>query len=155
MEDELSDLKRMVGELETITKKAEASIDEHYYECYGDGRIQVEQTGSVTTYIIKGESVGAYLHRSYGKSVKVPERPTDTRLHKLDIFASEWTNKYGYPNISHSKAKFDCLVNGFSSQGYGTITKIKSDGIWVEHGGKTSQLVLKQCSRLESDGGLP
>ena len=92
----------MIKKLQELVPTTEAEIDRHYYNCYGDGSVQVEKTGSVTVYIVRGESLGAYLHSAYGSSVKLPALKRDIAFHKVDVFSPTWTNKYGYPFVNTS-----------------------------------------------------
>ena len=98
-QDELDDLRHMIKKLKELVPTTENEIDRHYYNCYGDGSVQVEKTGSLTVYIVRGESLGPYLHKAYGKSVKVPALKRDIPFHKVDIFGPAWTNKFGYPFV--------------------------------------------------------
>ena len=62
----------MIKILSTISPIIQNEINRHYYSCFGEGSVQVEQTGNVTVYILKGEHVGQYLHKVYGETVTVP-----------------------------------------------------------------------------------
>ena len=101
-EDELNDLNNMIKRLKELVPTTEKEIDRHYYYCYGEGSVQVEKTGGVIVYIIKGERFGNYLHNAYGKSVKVPSLRGDVHFQKVDVFGAPWTNKYGYPFVNTS-----------------------------------------------------
>ena len=68
-DDELKDLEDMIEVLKKLIPTTEAEIDRHYYNCYGDGAVEVEQTGSVLVYIIRGERVNEYIHQAYGDDV--------------------------------------------------------------------------------------
>lgn len=68
-DDELKDLEDMIEVLKKLIPTTEAEIDRHYYNCYGDGAVEVEQTGSVLVYIVRGERVNEYIHQAYGDDV--------------------------------------------------------------------------------------
>ena len=70
----------MIKKLKDLVPTTEKEIDRHYYYCYGEGSVQVEKTGDVVVYIIKGERFGDYLHNAYGKSVAVPNLQKDYKF---------------------------------------------------------------------------
>ena len=156
-QDELDDLRHMIKKLKELVPTTENEIDRHYYNCYGDGSVQVEKTGSVTVYIVRGESLGPYLHKAYGKSVKVPALKRDIPFHKVDIFGPAWTNKFGYPFVDTSLkgrgfefgGDFTCLKPSESYKSYGIIDRVESGAIHVkEHDGKDVKLHVGACSRI-------
>lgn len=57
-QDELDDLNNMIEKLKNLIPTTEKEIDRHYYFCYGKGSVQIEETGGVLVYIIKGERFG-------------------------------------------------------------------------------------------------
>ena len=159
-EDELNDLNNMIKRLKELVPTTEKEIDRHYYYCYGEGSVQVEKTGGVIVYIIKGERFGNYLHNAYGKSVKVPSLRGDVHFQKVDVFGAPWTNKYGYPLVTSGggnfKDDFSCLNPSAAHKGYGTVGKVEAHSIYVNsHDGKHVKLNIGSCSRIESTTALP
>lgn len=162
-QDELDDLTRMIEDLKALVPSVEEEIDRHYYYCYGEG-VDVEKTGSVLVYVVKGERVGEYLHSAYGDSVKVPALRGDVHFERVDIFGAPWTNKFGYPFVDAALAgeslefqgDFNCLSPSRSEKGYGVIKGVQSREIDVENSdGRSLKFKLGSCSRLESSSELP
>ena len=163
-QDELDDLNRMIDALKELVPTTESEIDRHYYYCYGEGAVQVEKTGGVIVYIVKGERFGHYLHSAYGKSVKVPAVHGDVHFRKVDVFGAPWTNKYGYPfvdtdlrgkELSFGKG-FGCLNPSAAKKGYGTISAIEAGAIHVSnHDGRKYKFNIGACSRIESTSEVP
>lgn len=57
--------------IQTLINALPRFIDQNneiYYNCFGDGSIQAVETGSVVVYIVRGESLPAYLQDSYNYS---------------------------------------------------------------------------------------
>ena len=125
--------------------------------------MQVEQTGNVTVYILKGEHVGQYLHKVYGETVTVPENKQEAKLREVDIFGADWKGEFGFPfdqaaleGQELNLGKFDCLNPSAAEKGSGKITAINADSIEVEGlDGDHVKLQLGACTRLESGGSLP
>ena len=46
----------MVEKLKRNIPSVESEIDRQYYYCYGNGSVEIAQTGSVVVFIIKGEN---------------------------------------------------------------------------------------------------
>lgn len=88
----------MIETLKRLVPTTQKEIDRHYYYCFGDGQIEIEQTGSVIVYIVKGEQVNNYLHKKYGQDT--PKHKGDLRLRHLSIFDGPWVNKFGYPHVN-------------------------------------------------------
>ena len=161
-QDELDDLNRMVRSLKELVPTTEAEIDRHYYYCYGEGAVQVEKTGGVIVYIVKGERFGQYIHSAYGISVKIPVH-SDVHFQKVDVFADPWVNKYGYPFVKndlkgdnlHFKDDFSCL-SSYTKKGHGTISAIEAQHIYVTgHDGRKQKFKVGACSRIESRTRVP
>ena len=51
---DLDDLNEMIATLKGFIPTVQSEIDRHYYYCYGEGSVEVEQTGSVVVYIVRG-----------------------------------------------------------------------------------------------------
>ena len=157
---ELEDLNRMIDTLKRLIPTTEKEIDRHYYYCYGEGNVQVEQTGSVIVYIVKGERVNGYLNNRYG--VDARRSHGDVRFNTVDIFDAQWTGKYGYPAVVNQRGNnndfsgnFSCL-NGNSIKGHATISNIGADYIEArDDHGRNHKYHLGACSRLEAAGGAP
>lgn len=66
---DLDSLNRMIATLKRLEPSTQKEIDRHYYYCFGDGKVEVQQTGSTVVYIVRGESVNAYLNGRYGPQV--------------------------------------------------------------------------------------
>lgn len=56
----------MIQQLKALIPGIEREIDRQYYYCYGEGAVQIEETGGVLVYIVRGERFGAYLNSAYG-----------------------------------------------------------------------------------------
>ncbi len=110
----------MIGKLKALVPTTESEIDRHYYYCYGEGSVQVEKTGGVVVYIIKGERFGDYLHSAYGKSVEVPSNRGDVRLQRVDTYGNSYTNAYGYPEVND----FSCIGSARTYKGSGKIDRV-------------------------------
>lgn len=149
----------MIRKLKDLVPTTEKEIDRHYYYCYGEGSVQVEKTGDVVVYIIRGERFGDYLHNAYGKSVKVPSLQRDVHLHRVDVFGPAYTNKYGYPfvNTSHHHGNdFSCLNPSAAHKGYGQVERIEGSTVYVNaHDGERTQLHIGSCSRVEAVTQVP
>ena len=154
----------MIDALKELVPTTENEIDRHYYYCYGEGAVQVEKTGGVVVYIVKGERFGQYIHSAYGKSVKVPAVHGDVVFRKVDPFAAPWINKYGYPvvdtelsgnDLNFGKG-FSCLNPSAARKGYGTISAIESSHIYVSsHDGRKIKFKIGACSRIECTNEVP
>ena len=162
-QDELDDLNRMIRVLKELVPTTENEIDRHYYYCYGEGAVQVEKTGGVVVYIVKGERFGDYIHNAYGKSVKVAAVRGDVHFRRVDVFGPAYTNKYGYPfagnldgNELSFKNDFSCLNPSAARHGYGTISAIEAEYIHVSsHDGRKIRFRVGACSRIEAITDVP
>ena len=142
----------MIKKLKDLVPTTEKEIDRHYYYCYGEGSVQVEKTGDVVVYIIKGERFGDYLHNAYGKSVAVPNLQKDYKFQRVDAYGADYTSSYGYPKVDHD---FSCL-SGPAYKGYGSINHIDGANIYVTaHDGAQHTLKVGSCSRLEATHKVP
>lgn len=152
---ELEDLNRMIDTLKRLIPTTEKEIDRHYYYCYGEGNIKVEQTGSVVVYIVRGERVPDYLNRRYNEAARGASG--DLRLRTINIFDAQWTAKYGYPAVVNNRrggndfsGSFSCL-NENVVHGYGVITNIGADYVEArDESGRNHRYHLGSCSRIES-----
>lgn len=150
----------MIDTLKRLVPTTEREIDRHYYYCYGEGNVQVEQTGSVVVYIVRGERVDNYLNSRYGQHAN--RGHGDLRFRKVDIFDAKWTSKFGYPAVINRRGNnndfsgsFSCL-GGNSIKGHGTITNIGSDYIEARDAkGRSHKYTIGACSRLESTNEYP
>lgn len=150
----------MIETLKRFIPSVQSEIDRHYYYCYGQGAVQVEQTGSVVVYIVKGERFGDYLRAQYGAGTVTPSlRQLGTvELRRVDIFSPVWGARYGYPFPSSSlggsgtsiSGSFSCLNPSAAQKGYGKIYEVGSDYIGVQSGSDKYKFSLGACSRVES-----
>ena len=147
----------MIKALKELVPTTESEIDRHYYYCYGEGAVQIEKTGGVVVYIVKGERFGHYIHSAYGKSVKVPVVHGDVHFRKVNVFADPWVSKYGYPFVNQDlkgtdfnfKDDFSCLNPSAARKGYGTISAIEANQIYVSsHDGRKLKFKVGACSRI-------
>ena len=146
----------MIEKLKNLIPTTQNEIDRHYYECYGDGSVTIEKTGSTTVYIVKGESFGNYIHSAYGQSVKVQNVYGDVHFRRVDTFGQPWANKYGYAASDSYAHDFSCAGSSYTHKGYGTIDKVTASEIYVnEHNGKRTKLTVGACSRIEAVTELP
>lgn len=164
--DQLIALNDMVANLKNLVPTVESEIDRHYYYCYGEGKVQVQQTGGVVVYIVRGEAFGNYLRNLYGRSMTVPAVTGDVLLNRVDIFGQSWVGAFGYPFTTAAfgdangsdlalNGSFGCLNPSSVVSGSGTITAIGSNWIDANVGGQTQRFGLGSCSRLESTTKLP
>ena len=161
--DELDDLLRMIETLQKLIPTTESEIDRHYYYCYGEGSVEVEQTGSTVVYIVKGERFGDYIQKAYRCDAPDGYRDrNEVRLYKFNIYAKDWTAKFGYPqvNTSYSQKGFDgafsCLNPSACEKSEGVIEDIGSDYIEVHNKNKRRvKLQLSSCSRVEATTQYP
>lgn len=159
---DLDDLNRKIDTLRRLVPTTEKEIDRHYYYCYGEGNVQVEQTGSVVVYIVRGERVNEYLNRRYAQNSHRGQQG-DLRLQKVDIFNAQWTGKYGYPavvgnnkNGDDFSGSFSCFNGNASVKGYGIISNIGADFIEArDDKGKNNRFHFSSCSRLEATNDTP
>ena len=161
--DELETLENMVETLTNLIPGIEREVDRQYYYCYGEGSVTVEQTGSVVVYIVRGESFGNYLLSVYGQSVKVPTaRLGDVHLHRVDIFASAFTSKYGAPFAAGDNSAaglqlpgdFSCLADA-SQFGSGEVTHIEGRTMTIRQAQGEVNVNLGACTRLEATSSVP
>ena len=133
-------------------------IDRQYYYCYGEGAVNVEETGDVVVYIVRGESFGNYLLSVYGQSVKADHLTrAQYRLHRYDIFSPIWIATFGYPMVTDAfdssdfsfNGDFTCLQPSRAETGYGKITHIEGNTVKVDRQGREEVLHLGACSRIE------
>lgn len=151
----------MIATLKRLVPTTEKEIDRHYYYCYGDGKVEVEQTGSVVVYVVRGESrVNGYLENRYGKGV--PQHAHDLRLQSVNVFDARWTSKFGYPQVDTSfnqndfSGSFSCLNTGAAVKGYGQITAVNADYIEAkDQSGKNKRFRVGGCTRIESSTPTP
>lgn len=172
VDDELKKLRVLINNLNKSLPQIQSEIDREYYYCYGAGKVDTQQTGSVLIYIIKGEAFGQYIQNAYGQSVGAPQLRTgdDYRLQLVDPFSSIWTAKFGYPSaatgpgssswapgaVGGAGRNFSCLSNTSASTGKGTITGVANDGITIKDAnGKSVKMGWSTCSRIESTTQVP
>lgn len=162
--DDLNRLNDMVATLRRVVPTVESEIDRHYYYCFGDGKVQVETTGGVVVYIVRGEAFGNYLRNLYGRNIVVPAVNGNVLFNRVDIFGAPWVGAFGYPfgsgafggNDLSLTGSFSCLNPGALVTGSGTISAI--GGGWIEAldgNGSKNRFSLGSCSRLESTKKLP
>jgi len=154
VDDDLNNLKVLIGKLNSTIPSIQSEIDREYYYCYGSGKVSTETTGNTIVYVVKGEAFGTYLQSAYGQSVWAPSLRTtgDYRLQVVDPFSPVWTSKFGYPAASGSGS---CLGSG-SVIGQGTIAAISTTGFQVKDAsGKLVSLNVAPCSRIESATSVP
>lgn len=161
---DLTKLNGMVDGLKKLIPTVESEVDRHYYYCFGDGKVQVQTTGGVVVYVVRGDAFGNYLRNLYGRNVVMPAVNGDVLFNRVDIFGAPWVGAFGYPfgNASLGGAdlaiggSFGCNNPGSVSTGYGTISAIGSNYIEAlgSNGAKT-RLSLGACSRLESTKAIP
>lgn len=156
--EELDDLNRMIDVLKRLVPTTEKEIDRHYYYCFGEGNVEVEQTGSVVVYIVRGESANGYLRNRYGANIPA-RNGGDLRLRSVDIFAAPWIDKFGYPLVNTQlggdsltiNGSFGCLNPSAAVHGSGVITSIGADYIEAKDAnGRRNKFYLSTCSRVES-----
>ena len=159
---DLDSLNRMIATLKRLEPSTQKEIDRHYYYCFGDGKVEVQQTGSTVVYIVRGESVNAYLNGRYGP--QVPGQKGDLRLNPVSIFDSQWVNKFGYPFVNTDltgndlsfNGSFNCLGGQAAVTGYGTIAGVGADYIGAKGpDGSSKRFHLGSCSRIESSYNVP
>lgn len=155
--DDLGKLNDMVATLRRIVPTVESEIDRHYYYCFGEGKVQIENTGGVVVYIVRGEAFGNYLRNLYGRNIVVPAVNGNVLFNRVDIFGAPWSGAFGYPfgsgafggNDLSLTGSFSCLNPGALVTGSGTISAI--GGNWIEaldgNGGR-NRFNLGSCSRL-------
>ena len=162
-DDELNDLLRMIETLQRLVPTTESEIDRHYYYCYGEGSVEVEQTGSTVVYIVKGERFGEYIQRAYGfKGPDGYSDRTEARLYKCNIYSKDWTAHFGYPEVNNSyyskgfDGVFSCLNPSRCEKGHGVVENIGSDYIEVQsNNNRKVKLHLSACSRVEATTQVP
>lgn len=162
--DQLNKINDMIATLKKMLPTVQSEIDRHYYYCFGEGKVQVQQTGSVLVYVVRGDAFANYLRSLYGANVVAPAVNGNVLFNRVDIFGSTWVGAFGYPfgNSSLSgndlslAGSFNCLNPNALVSGSGTITAIGAN--WVECAdgkGAKQRLSLGSCSRLESTHALP
>lgn len=146
----------MADILKTLSPIIQQEVDRHHYDCFGEGSVQIEETGDVTVYILKGDQIPHYLQKAYGEEVAASENDYrgEVRLREVNIFGPEWTDKFGFP-FPHSLdeqglnlGRFDCLSPSAAEKGWGKIRTVNADSIEVEGEGGVLKLQLGACTRL-------
>lgn len=156
----------MIDSLRKLVPSVQAEIDRHYYYCFGDGKVEVKNTGGVVVYVVRGEAFGNYLRNLYGRNVVVPAVNGNVLFNGVDIFGTDWAGSFGYPFGSGAfegaqdslslAGSFNCLNPGSLVQGAGTIVNIGSNWIDADCGDEgVRRFSLGSCSRLESTQRLP
>lgn len=163
--EDLTKLRDMVTTLQKLVPTVEGEIDRHYYYCFGEGKVQVKQTGGVVVYVVRGEAFGNYLRNLYGQNTAVPSVAGDVLLNRVDIFGQSWVGAFGYPfqpsafgqgNDLAIGGSFGCLNPTSVVSGSGVITAIGPNYIDASTGqGQSQRFGLGSCSRLESTSKLP
>lgn len=162
--DSLNVINDMIARLKKSLPTVQSEIDRHYYYCFGDGKVQVQVTGSVVVYVVRGDAFANYLRQLYGANVVVPAVNGNVLFNRVDIFGSTWVGAFGYPFGNSALGgsdlslggSFNCLNPNALVTGSGTITAI--GGNWVEAAGLNGakqRFNLGSCSRLESTHSLP
>ena len=143
----------MVAKLQRMIPSVQNEIDRQYYYCYGDGSVEVSQTGSVTVFIIRGESFNEYINNAYGESVSSTNfRRSDLNFQIVDVYSSQWSGLYG----NFHPSEFSCIAQQSEESGQGQIVRIYKDSISVRsRNGQTETLQVGACSRIESTSDLP
>jgi len=153
VDDDLNNLRTLIGKLNSSLPSIQAEIDREYYYCYGAGKVTTETTGNTIVYVVKGEAFGTYLQSAYGQNVWAPSLRTggDYRLQVVDTFGPAWVGRYG----SSSVGSGSCFT-GAGVAGQGTITAISGSGFEVKNAaGKKIQLSISPCTRVESAKPMP
>lgn len=161
---DLTKLNGMVDGLKRMIPTVESEIDRHYYYCFGDGKVQVQTTGGVTVYVVRGDAFGNYLRNLYGRNVVLPAVNGDVLFNRVDIFGAPWVGAFGYPFGNASLGGADLAIGGSFGctspaqvvSGFGTISGVGSN--WIEalgNNGAKTRFSLGSCSRLESTKNLP
>ena len=148
----------MVVDLKSLQPGITYEINRNYYFCYGDGKIQIEQTGSVTVYIIQGNAFAGYLQNAY--NIKNPSITLsgNIRLQPIDIFSNTWKTSYGNLFTDQTLQQntglgylgnFWCLNPSSLTGGFGEILDINSRYFTViDPQGTNIRLNLSSCSRM-------
>lgn len=87
----------MVEDLRDLQPGVTYEINRNYYFCFGEGQVQIEQTGSVTVYIIQGNAFAGYLENAYNVKNTSITLSGSIRLQPIDIFSNIWKTNYGNP----------------------------------------------------------
>lgn len=154
----------MVASLRRLIPSVESEIDRHYYYCFGEGKVQVQNTGGVVVYIVRGDAFGNYLRNLYGATINVPAVSRDISFNRVNIFDANWVGAFGYPFSSGSFSSSDLSLTGSFScmnptalvTGSGSITSIGPNWIEASTGeGNRTRFNLGSCSRVESTQRLP
>lgn len=162
--DSLNKINDMINSLRKMLPTVQSEIDRHYYYCFGNGKVQVQQTGSVVVYVVRGDAFANYLRTLYGSNVVLPAINGDVLFNRVDIFGSTWVGAFGYPfgngalggNDLSIGGSFGCTNPGALVTGYGTITSVGAGHIeCADAKGGKQRFSLGSCSRLESTKSLP
>lgn len=157
-------LNLMIDNLKRSIPNIESEIDRHYYYCFGAGSVQVQTTGNLTVYVVRGDAIGNYLRTLYGRNVVVPAVNGDVLLNRIDMFGPSWIGAYGYPFGQASMGGADLLIGGSFGctnpgaiqSGYVTISAVGSNYIeGLSQQGTRQRFNLGSCSRLEGNTNLP
>lgn len=131
VQDDLDKLNNQINILKNSLPGAEAEVDRQYFNCYGEGAVTVEKTGSTTVYIVRGEDFQNLLENTYGLDFsdfaccdgqkvdpqagsgsgsgsslqKEPVKP-EYRFESVDIYSKPYVDQVGYPFPEEVKAPY-------------------------------------------------
>lgn len=128
----------MIDNLKRIIPNIESEVDRHYYFCFGNGKVQVDNSGGVIVYIVRGDAFGNYLRNLYGRNIVLPAINGDVLFNRVDIFGTPWVSAFGYPFGEASLGGSDLVLAGSFGcassattvvRGVSTITSIGAN--WI------------------------
>ena len=68
VDNDLAALQNQVANLKNVLPYVQGEVDRQYFYCYGDGALEIVETGGTVVYIIRGEAFQALLENTYGIS---------------------------------------------------------------------------------------
>lgn len=111
--DDLDKLNQQINTLRNSIPAIEREVNRQYFNCYGDGAVTVENTGSTVVYVVRGESFPALLKNTYGieeehheKGGLRGEKVEDKHFYCVDIFSPPYVKEVGYPFPEEQKKPY-------------------------------------------------
>lgn len=147
----------MIANLKTLIPTVENEVDRHFYYCFGDGKVQAQNVGNITVYVVRGDAFANYLRNLYGRNIVIPAVNGDVLFNRVDIFGAPWVGAFGYPFLNSSlggndlsfAGSFGCNNPTAIMTGSGVISALGSNWIQFTDGnGKILRANLGSCSRL-------
>lgn len=163
---ELTRLRGLVKNLQTLLPNITAQVDDVNFKCNQVKTVEPVKTSNVTAYVVVPKDYNVYIQSCYQIKPDTSNLKTNkVSITPLSILDFNWGNAYGspYSPASYVQTKdfsfnedFNCLASSNSLEsGYGLIKNINKKYIDIDIQGKACKLNLGACSRMDSTDQLP